>query len=383
VQSPQRILFATPAYWPAHAFGGPVVVARQLVSRLVARGHDVEVVTTTLRDVGERPSRTTTKETVDGAKVTYLGTPLRYRWMGVTPTLPLALRRLPRPTLTHVIGFRDPLGTVVAAWCRARRIPYVFEPVGMFRPRLRKVRLKRAVDATLVRGVATGARLVIVSSPREQDDVVACGVDPERVRLRGNAFPEPPPAAEGDPLAGVVPDGAPVVLYVGRIAAEKGIEHLVAAARSLPDAHLVLVGPDDRHGTMAAVTAAVSDPRTAGRVHLLPPSAGPPFDLYRRADVFVLASGGENFGLVAAEAASVGTPVVVSDRTGVATSFAAGEALVVPYDEQATVDAIARVLGDPTLRASLADGALAAARRSTRDAVVDEPVAIYAEALAT
>jgi len=383
VQSPQRILFATPAYWPAHAFGGPVVVARELVSRLVARGHDVDVVTTTLRDVGERPSRTTTKETVDGAKVTYLGTPLRYRWMGVTPTLPLALRRLPRPTLTHVIGFRDPLGTVVAAWCRARRIPYVFEPVGMFRPRLRKVRLKRAVDATLVRGVATGARLVIVSSPREQDDVVACGVDPERVRLRGNAFPEPPPAAEGDPLAGVVPDGAPVVLYVGRIAAEKGIEHLVAAARSLPDAHLVLVGPDDRHGTMAAVTAAVSDPRTAGRVHLLPPSAGPPFDLYRRADVFVLASGGENFGLVAAEAASVGTPVVVSDRTGVATSFAAGEALVVPYDEQATVDAIARVLGDPTLRASLADGALAAARRSTWDAVVDEQVAIYAEALAT
>jgi len=383
VQSPQRILFATPAYWPAHAFGGPVVVARELVSRLVARGHDVDVVTTTLRDVGERPSRTTTKETVDGAKVTYLGTPLRYRWMGVTPTLPLALRRLPRPTLTHVIGFRDPLGTVVAAWCRARRIPYVFEPVGMFRPRLRKVRLKRAVDATLVRGVATGARLVIVSSPREQDDVVACGVDPERVRLRGNAFPEPPPAAEGDPLAGVVPDGAPVVLYVGRIAAEKGIEHLVAAARSLPDAHLVLVGPDDRHGTMAAVTAAVSDPRTAGRVHLLPPSAGPPFDLYRRADVFVLASGGENFGLVAAEAASVGTPVVVSDRTGVATSFAAGEALVVPYDEQATVDAIARVLGDPTLRASLADGALAAARRSTWDAVVEEQVAIYAEALAT
>jgi len=383
VQSPQRILFATPAYWPAHAFGGPVVVARQLVSRLVARGHEVDVVTTTLREVGERPSRTTTKETVDGAKVTYLGTPLRYRWMGVTPTLPLALRRLPRPTLTHVIGFRDPLGTVVAAWCRARRIPYVFEPVGMFRPRLRKVRLKRAVDATLVRGVATGARLVIVSSPREQDDVVACGVDPERVRLRGNAFPEPPPAAEGDPLAGVVPDGAPVVLYVGRIAAEKGIEHLVAAARSLPDAHLVLVGPDDRHGTMAAVTAAVSDPRTAGRVHLLPPSAGPPFDLYRRADVFVLASGGENFGLVAAEAASVGTPVVVSDRTGVATSFAAGEALVVPYDEQATVDAIARVLGDPTLRASLADGALAAARRSTWDAVVDEQVAIYAEALAT
>ena len=51
-----RILFASPAYWPAHAFGGPVVVARELVSRLVRDGHEVDVVTTTLVDVGERPS---------------------------------------------------------------------------------------------------------------------------------------------------------------------------------------------------------------------------------------------------------------------------------------------------------------------------------------
>ena len=383
MERPLRILFATPAYWPAHAFGGPVEVARGLVSRLVERGHELEVLTTTLTDVGGRPDRRTRTELLDGARVTYLATPLRYRWMGVTPTLPLVLRRVPRPTVAHVIGFRDPLGTVVAGWCRARRIPYVFEPVGMFRPRLRKVRLKRALDGTLTRGVATGARLVVVSSPRERDDVVACGIDRDRVRVRGNAFPEPPPAAEGDPLAGVVPDGAPVVLYVGRIAAEKGIEHLVAAARALPDAHVVLAGPDDRHGTMSAITAAASDPRTAGRVHLLPPTAGPPFDLYRRANVFVLASGGENFGLVAAEAASVGTPVVVSDRTGVAASFAEGEALVVPYDERATVDAVARVLGDPTLQASLAEGALAAARRSTWETVVDEQIAIYAEALAT
>jgi glycosyltransferase involved in cell wall biosynthesis len=382
VERPLRILFASPAYWPAHAFGGPVVVARELVSRLVARGHEVDVVTTTLRDVGERPSRTTATETVDGVQVTYLGTPLRYRWMGITPTLPLALRRLPRPSIAHVMGFRDPVTTVVASWCRLRGVPYVFEPVGMFRPRLRKVRVKRAFDATLARGVASGARLVIVSSPKERDDVVACGVDPGRVRLRGNAFPEPPPATDADPLAGVVPDGAPVVLFVGRIAAEKGVEHLLEAARRLPEAHVVLVGPDDRHGTMAGVRAAEADPATTGRVHHLPPTPGPPFDLYRRADVFVLASGGENFGLVAAEAASVGTPVIVSDRTGVAASFEDGEALVVPYAEQATVDAIARVLGDSALRTSLAEGALRAARRTTWDAVVDAQLELYREALA-
>ncbi len=147
--------------------------------------------------------------------------------------------------------------------------------------------------------------------------------------MRGNGFPDPPAPTGVDPLEGVVPAGAPVVLYVGRIAAEKGVEHLLEAARRLPAAHVVLAGPDDRHGTMDGVRAALVDPATHGRVHVLPPTPGPPYDLYRRADVFVLASGGENFGLVAAEAAAVGTPVVVSDRTGVASAFEEGEALVV------------------------------------------------------
>src|SRR6478736_2373558 len=382
VQSPQRILFASPAYWPAHSFGGPVVVARELVSRLVALGHEVDVVTTTLTGVDGRPGRRTSVVDVDGARVAYLSTPLRYRWMGVTPTLPLHLRRLERPAVAHVMGFRDPVTTGVATWCRLRGVPYVFEPVGMFRPRLRKVRVKRAFDATLARGVVSGARLVVVSSPGEREDVVAGGVDPVRVRLRGNAFPSPPAATEGDPLAGIVPPGAPVVLYVGRIAAEKGVEHLLGAARRLPGVHVVLAGPDDRHGTMAAVQATLSDPATAGRIHVLPATPGPPFDLYRRADVFVLASGGENFGLVAAEAASVGTAVIMSDRCGVAASFELGEAVVVPYDVDATVDAIARVLGDAALRRRLEEGALRAARRSTWDAVVDEQLALYVEALA-
>ncbi len=74
--------------------------------------------------------------------------------MGITPTLPAHLVRRGEPDVAHLMGFRDPVTTGVAAWCRARGVPYVFEPVGMFRPRLRKVALKRAFDATVARGVA-------------------------------------------------------------------------------------------------------------------------------------------------------------------------------------------------------------------------------------
>ena len=42
-----------------------------------------------------------------------------------------------------------------------------------------------------------------------------------------------------------IPAHAPLILYVGRIAAGKGIEHLLEAARQIPDAHVVVAGPND------------------------------------------------------------------------------------------------------------------------------------------
>src|SRR4051795_3482392 len=104
-----RILFAAPAWAPSRAFGGPVVAAGELVPRLVARGHVVDVVTTTILDLHQRPSARSRRDVVDGANVHYLGTPLRYRWMGITPTLPFALARQKPPDVVHVFGFRDPV----------------------------------------------------------------------------------------------------------------------------------------------------------------------------------------------------------------------------------------------------------------------------------
>src|SRR6266545_5669689 len=364
-----RIVFAAPAWSPSRAFGGPVAAAGELVPRLVARGHDVEVLTTTILDLARRPAARSSTRIVDGATVHYLGTPLRYRWMGITPTLPIALARLKRPDVVHVFGFRDPITTGTAAWCRWARVPYVFEPLGMFQPRLRKVLLKRALDATLYRGVARGAAAVVVASERERGDVVACGVAPEKVHVRGNGFPEPGSAApNGDVRTQLgIPAAAPLLLYVGRIAAGKGIDHLLAAVRELPEAHLLIAGPDDRHGVSTE----------AERVHTLPMSEEPPRHLYPQADVFVLASEGESFGMVAAEAAAAGTPVIVSDRCGIAGFFEDGEALIVPYEQSAVIDAIRQVLSDAELRGRLARGGVTAARRTSWDRVTDIQEEIY------
>ena len=124
--------------------------------------------------------------------------------------------------------------------------------LGMFEPRLRKVLLKRLLDGTLYRGVARGAAAVVVASDRERGAVIACGVPAAKAHVRGNGFPHPDDMAadgSGDLRARLrIPAQAPLILYVGRIARGKGIDHLLEAARQIPDAHVVLAGPDDRHG---------------------------------------------------------------------------------------------------------------------------------------
>ena len=110
----------------------------------------------------------------------------------------------------------------------------------------------------------------------------------------------------------------------------------------------------------------------------MPVTEEPPHDLYPQADVFVLASAGESFGMVAAEAAAAGTPVdrlrplrhrrLLRGRRGAHRSVRARAAVVEAVRQ--------RPLG-PELRERLARGGVAAARRTSWDHVTDVQEEIY------
>ena len=349
-----RIVFATPAYWPSTDFGGPIPVMKALAKELIALGHRVDVVTTTLTSIGERPARTNRLANVDGADVRYLGTPIRFRWFGLAPSLTRELGKLPRPDVVHVFGFRDWVSTMTARWCNSNAVPYVFEPLGMFQPKLRKVVLKRALDATLYRKVATEAALTVAVSTIEQHELEAV-VPKDRIVIRPNGFPNPyrPPQRPG-PLRGLLGlDAAvPLVLFVGRVARGKGLEHLVSAVGALDGVQLAIVGPDDGHGLTADLHRLRDRLGADGRIHMLGPVESP-LDLYGDADVHALPSAHENFGMVAAEAAAAGTASIVTDRCGIAEILHDRGALVIPYGLDPLRDALVRLLGDDHLREQL------------------------------
>jgi glycosyltransferase involved in cell wall biosynthesis len=383
--SPLRVLFATPAYWPATAFGGPTRAAKELTEGLVRAGHHASVLTTSLLTVDGPPARRLHGErsVVSGVDVLYLATPMRYRWMGITPGLPLAWPWRERPDIVHVFGYRDVVTTLTAAWARALRIPYVFEPLDMFVPQFRNVPLKRAFDRALGEPVAHGAALVVACSSLEKHQLIEAGLPENRIRVRPNGFPNPPEHAHGTLRARLGLDAADrLVLSVGRISFKKGLDLLIDAIAALDGVHLAIVGPDDGDGTLAALEAQRTTLRVEGRVHIVGPlDTSEPFAVYGDADVFVLPSRNESFGIVAAEAAACGVPTVVTDRCGIAETLGPA-ALVVPCRADAIREAIAQILATPDLGARLAAAGPEVARENSWDAMVGRQLALYREVLA-
>jgi glycosyltransferase involved in cell wall biosynthesis len=360
-------------------------MAKELTEALVRRGHEVDVLTTSLQAIGAPPGarfRSTTRS-VGGVRVTYLATPLRYRWMGITPTVPVRLARR-RPDVVHVFGYRDVVTTLTAVWSHVAKIPYVFEPLDMFVPRYRNVTMKRAFDRLIGGPVARGAEVVVANSLLEAGELQASGLLTARIETRANGFPAPrqqPPTGALRARLGLEAR-TPLILNVGRVSSKKGLDLLLRAAVELPEAHVAILGPDDGDGTLRRLIALRAELGLSGRVHFLGPSdEHGPGDAYADADVFVLPSRNESFGMVAAEAAAAGTAVVVTDRCGVAELLDGRAALVTPCDAGEIRGAIRRLLDDSDLRSALARGGKEVAREITWDAVAERQESLYELAL--
>ena len=346
----------------AREFGGPVDVATGLRAALRERGVHVRL-------MGAGPGGD------DGLPVltTVRGTPV--------PRSFRVLRSAVRGAdVVHILGFRDPVGTMTASAAARAKVPYLLEPCGMHRPRLRSIPAKRAFDAVIGRRIVDRAALVVATSALERRELVEDGVPKPRIRIRMNGVTLP----NGDvPVRGTVrarfgvPPDARLVLSLGRIARKKGLVDLVRAVADLPSVHALIVGPDSGDGTLEELTLAS---RTIdGRVHLDPVGkwGTEKLAVLVDADCFALPSLTENFGNAAAEAAAVGVPVVVSDPCGVAEVLdRTVHRVVSPRRPDELTDAIAHLV-TPQARSKAGDVAGELRSRLDWSRLVDEQLAMY------
>ncbi len=207
-------------------------------------------------------------------------------------------------------------------------VPYILRPAGGLEPwRLRNgpfKRLKKRAYLRLVgRPIMNRAACLQAASEQEAESFRRSGycgpvtIIPNGVDLDSFC---PGDSAESD---GYWPDlkDRPVVLFMSRLSPEKGLDMLIplwadlVKSSSHRDAVLVVAGPDYQ-GYGKTVGRMIRDCGVGSHVRMTGMLQGDrKLALLRRADVFVLPSYSENFGIVVAEALACGTPVVTTTAT--------------------------------------------------------------------
>jgi glycosyltransferase involved in cell wall biosynthesis len=383
-----RILNVTQSYEPFFEFGGPPAKVRALSEGLARMGHDVTVLTADWgfvkrvaadQQAGVSPAAATVETSpfgqrrkANGVTAIYLANWLHYRAVSWNPALGRYLRaRLNEFDVVHIFGLYDFLGKRVGQECRARGIPYVVEPIGMFVPIVRNVFLKLVYHRLWGRDLLDGASAVIATAERERAELIAGGIARNKIVLRRNGVEMPP---ESLPPRGTfrarmgIPAQAKLLLFLGRLASKKSPDLLLEAfaspeisgSASGREVHLVFVGPEEG-SMMSKLQSVAQELGVHERVHFSQALQGAAkWSAYRDADIFVLPSQNENFGNTAAEAVAAGTPVIVTDQCGIAPLIKDRAAIVIEYDRAELTGALKELLYNAALYGKLQGGCASA-----------------------
>ncbi|HEX5421333.1 MAG TPA: glycosyltransferase family 4 protein [Gammaproteobacteria bacterium] len=249
-------------------------------------------------------------------------------------------------------------GPLAAAARRLRLIALIHHPLAL------ETGLETAVAAALQTAENASLELVrgiIVTSSWTARQLAGAGLSARRIRV---VEPGTDPAPDREPLPG--PERR--LLSVGSLTPRKGHALLVSALAPLRDRpwRLDCVGsltrdPDTAAAAQALIRRLGLDARIVLHGEL---DAAALADRYRQADLFVLPSYLEGYGMALADALAYGLPIVSTTAGAIPETPPADAAiLVAPGDQAALTAALARVLDEPDLRARLESAALVARSR--------------------
>lgn len=305
--------------------GGAETHAHEVAKELVGRGHQVKVYTSDL--LREHPFEHLDQpyDDMDGVQVVRkrayrLGEAFHFAMMpgqlellrepadvlhshsfGYWHTNLMALRRKLRPTPLVITPHYHPPETMEGGWARHR--------------------MRRFYDTQIANWVFDQADVIIAVSRAELSSMAHHINDLEKVRVIPNGihftrFEELPRAGAFRAPRGIE---GPMLLYVGRLAVNKRMEVVIQAMPDMLEAHpdltLVIAGPDDGVGEVWKELASELGVETSVRFEGFL-SEQDMIAAYHDADVFVLPSEWEAFGIVLLEAMACETPCVCADRGG-------------------------------------------------------------------
>jgi glycosyltransferase involved in cell wall biosynthesis len=339
-----RILCVMPYYAPAVSFGGPVQSVSALCEAMVRAGEAVTVFTTNANTPTKNDAALSGRTVrVEGVEVHYFPRlfprgPLRF----FSPALGDACRKRIRDfDLVYCMAtFTYPFRPAAKA-ASAAGVPYVVSPRGSFMKRAleQKAFKKRLWLQFVERKLTNGAAAIHCTSDLEAEQTARCGFAPACFTIPNGCdlspFTHLPSRGALRRRLGLT-ESQPLSLFVGRLHPEKGLDAAIAAfaevVNLIPEAHLAIVGPDAGQGLALRQLAVrlgiqenVSFPGMLTGERLL--------EAYTDADLFVLLSWRENFGMAGIEAMAAGCPTLLSNNVGIARAVNESRAGVVVHPE--------------------------------------------------
>jgi glycosyltransferase involved in cell wall biosynthesis len=360
--------------------GGMQNHCAQLVRALDRRGIRQTVVTT-------RPPGAPREHVMgEQARIRRHGLPLPVaRQLYAPPAAGDLLRASGDADLLHVhLGEDLAVIPVALAVARARRLPLVLTIHCSLRHTYVRTRdprsqvLGRLGGALELRG-ARAAAGVIVLTPRLRELLVHDGVDRARISVVPSGVASAEFRTAGpDCLDGI---GRPRVVFVGRLARQKGVTTLVEAAARLrtPGVRVVLVGDGPERPAVEALVARHDLGDRVTVTGFLSHGAVPP--ILTGADLVVLPSIYEELGSVLVEAMQAGAAIVASDTGGIPDAVGDAAQLVEPGDPAALAEAIDALLADPARAARLRRLAAERSRSYDWDGLAGRIHALYRRCL--
>ena len=389
-----KVAQLTTRYPPAP--GGVERHVVELAPRLAARRHRIEVYTSELyrefpweRLAPDVPrEETTAYGAIHRLRVWSMPGELHYTFFR---GLHAALDR-DRPEIVHAHTYGTHQVAIARRHYRRHGTPYVltahFHPIWSIEGGWMRRRIRAFYDGWLAAPAVRDARALIVQTRAEEQLVRSLGFS-----LPPTIIVPPGYSPRGADLADPaifrtrfgIPD--PFVLFVGRLASNKGLLDLLEAfallARRDRTAQLVLIGEDG--GMRASLSDRARELGLGARLHLLGHVGDPQLvdSAYRGARVFVLPSEYEAFGLVLLEALAQGAPVVATRVGGIPEVLGEDERagmLVEPGSAEVLAEQIGRLWDDPTLGRQLGEyGRRTIVPRYSWDALADRLDALYRE----
>ncbi len=255
----------------------------------------------------------------------------------------------------HVHGLLTPLGSLAGRLFIRQGLPLIIRPFGTlsrYTFSYRRTAMKRAYLSAIDRPNLVRAGAIHFTTAEERDEARWHGID-----LDGRSFVVPPPflSSTSDHQRRRWQASAPVVLFMSRLHPKKGLENLLRAWPSVlarrVDAKLLIAGDGEPNYVrslkdLASRTGVAESISFEGFV-----TGQQKLDLLTSADVFVLPSFQENFGVAVMEAIAAGLPVVIGAHVQLASFVLRRDLGVVSEPNPALLaDAIIRVLNDEVFK---------------------------------